>query len=476
LERNKKNNDGSNKDNPRCRIPRQPSLQDSTNGGDGGATTTTTRRDELISRIQSEQRDSGSLRHVTVSAVSTTATDMDVEEMDHDNSQHKNIRTGRTRNNRSLRSVRIETNVFSSSSSSTRNGEEDTCSFGADTGGGGGHVVGSSTVTMGGTEVLCQVIGPITASSPLLEHYNGLNAATFRMDDGGILYVDVTYLPHVGYPYRRTAMIETTSTSTSTTNNNNNNSSTDHGTFVPTSRNFMGHTSAYISGREYELSSQVLTALCASVPLDSIQRYNKTAIVVKIIIFQDDGSILPACIMSASIALVDATIELYDIVTACTVAVIKKQNEQTKKNDGTSSSDNNSKSKDIDVDMDHRRKKMITNDTFNKTTTTTYDDYLYLVDPTYAEMEIADAIVTVASMSSWDDEITYWEQQQQQQQQPNTGTIMTTDKYGTSNTAIVMITPEVSNTAMELCIDGCHTMDQLIRKQFLDNTNRNIKK
>lgn len=51
----------------------------------------------------------------------------------------------------------------------------------------------------------------------------------------------------------------------------------------------------------------------------SLQHLPKAVISVVLTILQDDGSILSACIMAASLALSNASLELYDLVTSCTV-------------------------------------------------------------------------------------------------------------------------------------------------------------
>ncbi|TID12972.1 hypothetical protein CANINC_005071 [Pichia inconspicua] len=51
------------------------------------------------------------------------------------------------------------------------------------------------------------------------------------------------------------------------------------------------------------------------------KNYSRTSIEVSITILQLDGSLLPACINSATLALIDAGIAMYDYITACNVAL-----------------------------------------------------------------------------------------------------------------------------------------------------------
>jgi exosome complex component MTR3 len=55
----------------------------------------------------------------------------------------------------------------------------------------------------------------------------------------------------------------------------------------------------------------------------SLQHLPKTVISVQLTILQDDGSMLSACIMAASLALSNASLELYDLVTSCTVCCME---------------------------------------------------------------------------------------------------------------------------------------------------------
>jgi exosome complex component MTR3 len=188
---------------------------------------------------------------------------------------------------------------------------------------------GSALVELGHTKVICQVLGPVTASSDLVPSSVQLSM------EGGTLYCEVKYSPHVGYP---TPALVASSVS-----------SMDHQQFSHSKIN------SWTVTRETDLSSRLLTALSPAVPL---QQYPKCALLVRVTILQDDGSALAACIAAASLALTHAGVEVYDLVTCCSVAVT----------DGT-----------------------------------------LLVDPDLQEEKEADAVVTLAMLPNWK-EVSVWEQ------------------------------------------------------------------
>jgi exosome complex component MTR3 len=115
----------------------------------------------------------------------------------------------------------------------------------------------------------------------------------------------------------------------------------------------MGRLNAVTMKLESDLSTNLHAALLPSIPLN---QFPKCLLTVSITILQDDGSALSACIVAASLALADANVELYDVVTSCTVAVL-----------GTT----------------------------------------ILADPTEDELAAADATVVLAIMPSWKD-ATLW--------------------------------------------------------------------
>lgn len=191
---------------------------------------------------------------------------------------------------------------------------------------------GSALVELGHTKVICQVIGPITASSNQVPPSVQLNM------DEGTLYCEVKYAAHVGYPTSALVASNVTTLDQS-------------GQQLSSSR-----VNSWTMAREADLSSRLLTALSPAVPL---KQYPKCALLVKAIILQDDGCALPACIAAASLALTNAAVEVYDLVTSCSVAVCR---------DGT-----------------------------------------LLADPDLEEEQGAEALVTLAVLPSWK-EVSLWEQ------------------------------------------------------------------
>ena len=68
--------------------------------------------------------------------------------------------------------------------------------------------------------------------------------------------------------------------------------------------------------KEREIAQQIVNAIEASI---LIEKYPKTFININLCILQSCGGDVSACIMAASLALLDAGIEIKDIVTSCTV-------------------------------------------------------------------------------------------------------------------------------------------------------------
>lgn len=233
---------------------------------------------------------------------------------------------------------------------------------------------GSTLVELGHTKVLCQVIGPVTAASDLIP-----SSVPLSMDEG-TLYCEVKYLPHVGYP---------TSTIVSSMASSVDQSSSSLFSY--------GRIYSQIMTRETDLSSRLLSALSAAVPL---QQYPKCALVVRVSILQDDGSVLPACVTAASLALANASVEMYDLVTCCSVAVVNNNNEQTEQ------------------------------------------QHQLLADPDLEEERRADALVTLAILPNWK-EVSLWEQSGK-------------------------LSPAMANQAIDICRDGCRTMQRFARDHLLD--------
>jgi len=143
---------------------------------------------------------------------------------------------------------------------------------------------------------------------------------------------------------------------------------------------------------------------------------SKCAIVVNLTVLQDDGSCLSASITAASMALVDALVELRDVVTSCTVAVIdrgcSKYNEE--------------------------------------------DRWIYLADPTEREVTpstlslfASDTTTTTVAliclaMTPNHKEVTLWSQSGR-------------------------LSSDMASHAMELCRDGCRTMHNFMRESWISS-------
>lgn len=184
---------------------------------------------------------------------------------------------------------------------------------------------GSALVELGYTKVLCRVEGPITAT----DSFSNTNM------DEGVLQCVVNYAPFVG--------IKPQSSVGNTV------------TALDSQQVSMGRLNATTMKQEADLSVNLHAALLPSIPLE---QFPKCLLTVHVVILQDDGSALSACIVAASLALADANVELYDMVSSCTVAVLGSQ---------------------------------------------------ILADPTEDEMAVADASVVLAILPSWKD-VTLWHQ------------------------------------------------------------------
>jgi ribonuclease PH len=268
-----------------------------------------------------------------------------------------------------LRRFRIESNVIQSPS-----------------------IAGSVLVELGQTKVICTVIGPVTANCPAVPSSFILNM------DQGTLHVDVKYIPTTGYPTNHihvTNSIDATSTAAS--------SQQQQPLHHKQRRDF-------IQERENDISTRIQNALAAAVPLHP---YPKCAILVQFTILYDDGGVIPVCMTAASIALMNAGMEVLDVVTACTVAIIAPPHDGVNDKAALSAAP------------------------------------LLLADPTLDEMSIADCVITIAMLPNWK-EITLWEQQP------------LTHSDGLNR----YIPFTITNAAVTLCRDGCRTMHQFIREHM----------
>ena len=224
---------------------------------------------------------------------------------------------GQSRSAHALRQLRLETGVTSAT--------------------------GSALVELGHTKVLCEVLGPTPSSGTTTN-----STAALNMEEG-TLECQVNYVPNVGFPLA--------SLIASSASNLSDNSQQPQQLSA-------GRMNTKISAQEKELSSQLLASISAAVPL---RAYPKNIITLQVTILQDDGSVLSACTTAASLALVDASIEVYDMVTSATVAIVLLG----EKNPNSAP--------------------------------------LFLADPTFDETRQADAIVQLSLLANWK-EVTLWNQ------------------------------------------------------------------
>jgi len=232
----------------------------------------------------------------------------------------------------------------------------------------------SCLVELGHTKVMCRVMVPLYASSPQLPPGVQLNM------DHGTLHCEVKYASQIAYP--TTTLLASTASSVDQAQ-------------VPA-----GRIHSWIMTRETELASGLLTALSAAVPLEA---YPKACVLVQITVLQDDGSILPACILASTVALCRANVNLLDTITACSVAIIQQDFQTT----------------------------------------------AWWADPTLEEMIHAKAVVTLSILPN-SKVVTLWEQ-----------------------SGIKALSPEETNRAMDLCRDGCRTMQRFVREHLLSEFTKN---
>jgi exosome complex component MTR3 len=247
---------------------------------------------------------------------------------------------------------------------------------------------GSALVELGHTKVWCTVLGPVTASCSAVP-----SSLTPLSVEEGTLHVEVKYAPATGYPEHLIDVvrsIEPSQKATTTT------------TAAAPSPQQSKQWHSFLQSRESDLSTRLLTAIQAVV---SLVPYPKCAILVHVTVFQDDGSVLAASVTAATLALVQAGIELYDVVAACSVAIVHGK-------EGA----NGQKA-------------------------------VLLADPTLDEMNMADSVVTIGILPNWK-EVTLWEQW---------GT-------GTMSSGLSLTT---TNEAVSLCRVGCRTMHKFIREHLI---------
>jgi exosome complex component MTR3 len=223
-------------------------------------------------------------------------------------------------------------------------------------------------VELGHTKVLCQV--SLSFSHP------------DSTPDMGCLDCKVQFAPHIG-------MVESTVRS--------------QAVLPLDSMVSAGKLQSDTMARESSLSKQLHSALVSVLKLED---FPKCALMVHVTILQDDGSVLTTCITAASLALADARVEMLDLVTSCTVAVIENE-----------------------------RKGVTEGDGFEE------DEPLFLADPTEAERSQATAVICLAMTPNLK-EVTLWSQS------------------GRLNAMH-------ANHAIDLCRSGCRTIHKFMREVWV---------
>ncbi len=249
---------------------------------------------------------------------------------------------------------------------------------------------GSSIVELGHTKVLCSVHGPRPATS------SSLSSGSGEFQSSGVLNCEIRYAPTFGFKPETRVM-------TSATNLD--------GYAGSSSSSGVGGGGGFASN-DVELSLRLHDAISSSVPLDLLM---KSVVDVFVMVLQDDGSVFAASVMAASMALCDAGVEVYDMVSACSVAIIHKSIPSVR----------------IDDEDDHGPNCKDS-------------EYILLADPDEEETLVADGVLTLALMSNWN-EVTFWDQ---------TG----------------RLPPNVAAEAAELCRDGCNMMSKFVKETLIGNS------
>ena len=237
--------------------------------------------------------------------------------------------------------------------------------------------IGSSLVELGHTKVLCGVSLNFThPDAPL---------------DRGMLECKVQFAPHIGIEasLQRSQAVTPLDSMISA-----------------------GKLRSETLTKESSLSQQLHSALASVIPLDE---FPKCALTIQATILQDDGSVLTCCITAASLALADAKVEMYDLVTSCTVAVVESKPAAA-------------------VD------RMNVDDGPEDPTTT---ETLFLADPTESERLQASAVICLAMTPNLK-EVTLWSQSGR-------------------------LDANLANQAIDTCRNGCRTMHKFMRELWINN-------
>ena len=275
--------------------------------------------------------------------------------------QNNDTSSDNTRSSSSLRRVYISRHILSSST-------------------------GSSLIEIGHTKVLCAVHGPRSVGSSSLSGQSGI-ASEGSSQDSGALNCEIRYAPFGVMPeiQRMTCPM-----------------------------NLDGYSSSSnLNQIETELSCRLHDTLKPSIPLHLLK---KNVIDVFVMVLQDDGGVFDASVAAASLALADAGMECYDLVSCFTVAVVPKSI-------CFQSDDHDEENNEV-------------------------GEYHLLADPSEKEILVSKGLITLAMMKNWKD-VVFWNQ---------TGSLP----------------PDVAMNALELAKEGCAVMHKLMRQALLEGEESNL--
>lgn len=243
------------------------------------------------------------------------------------------------------------------------------------------NYAGSSLVELGHTKVLGQLAISTDGNHALVET--------------GVLLVRVNQVANLALPSSYSSTVSSLDVA-----HNNNSTTTNR---KPQSA----------QGGSVDLEARIHTAL---LPALHLVDYPKTVLQLDITVLQNDGSLLSASLLAATLAMADARVELYDLVTCCEVVVMNCASTATGDvGDGNAGT-----------------------------------NHELLVDPTLEEERAASAKITLAIMPQWK-EVTLWQQ---------SGCVSSSMAAAQQGKAI--------EEAMKLCRDGCRTLHRFVRQHLLD--------
>lgn len=259
---------------------------------------------------------------------------------------------------------------------------------------------GSSIVELGHTKVICNVQGPRPLSASSVSGSNVLNDGSAIST--GRLHCQIRYASDFTSNMQYNTLKQATQLDklSSVTSANVN-----------------------VNAQETDLSLKLHDALAPSLPM---HLFMKNVVDVFVLVIQDDGAVFPACLMAASLALADAGVEVYDLVSSFSIAVVSRENISFSRADH----DENDEVTGLEEDME------------DLLGTSKFDErYHLLADPDEEETMIADGTLTVGIMNNWR-EVVFWDQ---------TG----------------RLPPDVVSEAVELCKEGCVFMHNYLRQALV---------